>query len=177
MHDGGRRKRARRGGEDEEGGTQKREKHEHKKTRPFVNQSKQGFNLMLWLGALCFADGLKMSMWWVLWEWCLPRSSTRWALQSGSSSPGHECPQPLQCSPGSGTRSQTWAALERSCSCARCVRFSTDSAREHFWSCFSKDGNTGSNTSPLFFFLSDSSAHKWRVWMFYIHNPHSDVSL
>lgn len=51
------------GDEDEKGGgTQKREKARTQKTRPFVNQSKQGFNLMLWLGALCFADGLKMSM-------------------------------------------------------------------------------------------------------------------
>lgn len=66
------------------GGGQKREKARTQKTRPFVNQSKQGFNLMLWLGALCFADGLKMSMWWVLWEWCLPRSSTRWALQAAA---------------------------------------------------------------------------------------------
>lgn len=65
-------------------GGQKREKARTQKTRPFVNQSKQGFNLMLWLGALCFADGLKMSMWWVLWEWCLPRSSTRWALQAAA---------------------------------------------------------------------------------------------
>lgn len=65
-------------------GEQKREKARTQKTRPFVNQSKQGFNLMLWLGALCFADGLKMSMWWVLWEWCLLRSSTRWALQAAA---------------------------------------------------------------------------------------------
>lgn len=43
-------------------GGQKREKARTQKTRPFVNQSKQGFNLMLWLRALCFADGLKMSM-------------------------------------------------------------------------------------------------------------------
>lgn len=65
-------------------GEQKREKARTQKTRPFVNQSKQGFNLMLWLGVLCFADGLKMSMWWVLWEWCLLRSSTRWALQAAA---------------------------------------------------------------------------------------------
>lgn len=47
----------------EGGEIHKREKKARtQKTRPFVNQSKQGFNLMLWLGALCFADGLKMSM-------------------------------------------------------------------------------------------------------------------
>lgn len=84
---------------------------EHGKTRPFVNQPKQGFNLMLWREELCFADGLKMAMWWVPWDRRAVAFQHTPGTPSGTSSPGHERPQPLQRSPGSGTWSETWAAL------------------------------------------------------------------
>lgn len=40
---------------------------------PFVNQPKQGFNLMLWLEPAWFADGIKMSLWRVPWD---PQAAT-----------------------------------------------------------------------------------------------------
>lgn len=84
---------------------------EHKKTRPFVNQPKQGFNLMLWRELLYFADGLKMGMWWVPWDQRAVAFQHTPGTPSGTSSPGHERPQPLQRSLGPGTWSETWAAL------------------------------------------------------------------
>lgn len=163
-------------------GGQKREKARTQKTRPFVNQSKQGFNLMLWLRALCFADGLKMSMWWVLWEWCLPRSSTRWALQAAAARLGmsvHSRSSVAQAQARARRRGQHYS---------RAVpvlgAFSSVLAEEHFWSCFSKMATLLVQHGPtlsiaLSFAFSDSSAHKCRVRMLYIytHTHHSQWCL
>ncbi len=89
----------------------KKQAHGTQKTRPFVNQPKQGFNLMLWRELLYFADGLKMGMWWVPWDQRAVAFQHTPGTPSGTSSPGHERPQPLQRSLGTGTWSETWAAL------------------------------------------------------------------